>query len=559
MSPTDLDLPSDPDELRAFAEVMKARLAASEQALAQEKKALADERKAHDATRDELGAARNAIKLTTLQIEKLKAQLAKLRRMKFGQSSERMTQLADQLELTLEDLEAQQAHAECVVRGQVDHGDAEPGKLRRKPKRAPLPAHLPRDVIVHPAPGMDRCAACGAAACVLGEDVTEVLEYVPASFRVVRHVRPKLACKCCDTITQAPAPALPIPRGRAGPGLLAHIIVAKFADHLPLYRQSQIYAREGVELSRSTMADWLGQVSWLLDPLVERLCSHVMASQKLHADDTPVPVLAPGTGKTSTGRLWVYLRDNRRWSPADRPAALFRYSPDRKGERPREHLAAFAGFLQADAYAGFNALYDPGREPGPITPVACWAHARRKLHDVLVADHRSSARKGLAMIAQLYEIERFIEGEPPRERLRQRAASRLIALDFFAWADNVLDQASARSPLAEALRYAVKLKPALLAYTQDGRLEIDNNLAENALRGIAVGRKNWLFAGADCGGERAAAMYSLLETAKLNDVNPQVWLTDVLGRIGKGHPINRLDELLPWAWKAAQSSDPDAA
>ena len=555
MSPTDLDLPSDPDELRAFAEVMKARLAASEQALAQEQKALADERKAHDATRDELGAARNAIKLTTLQIEKLKAQLATLRRMKFGQSSERMTQLADQLELTLEDLEAQQAHAECVVRGHLAQDETEEPKLRRKPKRAPLPDHLPRDVIVHPAPGVDRCIACGSAACVLGEDVTEVLEYVPASFRVVRHVRPKLACKCCDTITQAPAPALPIPRGRAGPGLLAHIIVAKFADHLPLYRQSQIYAREGVDLSRSTMADWLGQVSWLLDPLVERLGSHVMASPKLHADDTPVPVLAPGTGKTSTGRLWVYLRDNRRWSPADRPAALFRYSPDRKGERPREHLAAFAGYLQADAYAGFNALYDPGREPGVITPVACWAHARRKLHDVLVADHRSAARKGLAMIAQLYEIERFIEGEPPRERMRQRASSRLIALDFFAWADSVLDQASARSPLAEALRYAVKLKPALLAYTQDGRLEIDNNLAENALRGIAVGRKNWLFAGADCGGERAAAMYSLLETAKLNGVNPQVWLTDVLDRIGKGHPINRLDELLPWAWKAARSGE----
>lgn len=552
MSATNLELPSDPDELRAFAKAMKERLATSEQALAQE-------RKAHDATRDELGAARNAIKLTTLQIEKLKAQLAKLRRMKFGQSSERLTQLADQLELTLEDVEAQQAHAECVVRGQVDRDEVEPGKPRRKPKRAPLPDHLPRDVLVHPAPGMDRCAACAGAVSVLGEDVTEVLEYVPASFRVVRHVRPKAACQCCDTIAQAPAPSLPIPRGRAGPGLLAHIIVAKFADHLPLYRQSQIYAREGVELPRSTMADWLGQVTWLLDPLVERLCSHVMASQKLHADETPVPVLAPGTGKTATGRLWVYLRDNRRWSPADRPAALFRYSPDRKGERPREHLAAFAGSLQADAYAGFNALYDPGREPGPITPVACWAHARRKLHDVLVADHRCAARKGLGLIAQLYEVERLIEGEPPKERLRQRSASKLIALDFFAWADSVLDQASARSPLAEALRYAVKLMPALLAYTQDGRLEIDNNLAENALRGIAVGRKNWLFAGADCGGERAAAMYSLLETAKLNGVNPQVWLTDVLDRIGKGHPINRLDELLPWAWKAARSSDPDAA
>lgn len=385
----------------------------------------------------------------------------------------------------------------------------------------------------------------------LGEDVTEVLEYVPGRFRVVRHIRPKLACGCCDAISQAPARSLPIPRGRAGPNLLAHVVVSKFADQLPLYRQSRIYARDGVDLSRSTLPDWMGQVSWLLQPLVDRIANHIMASPKLHADDTPVPVLAPGTGKTATGRLWVSLRDNRRWRPSDRPATLFRYSPDRKGERPREHLKTFAGFLQADAYAGFERLYASDRQPGLITPVACWAHARSKLHDIYKADPHYVAAEGPKLIRELYDVERGIACDPADDRRKARKLSRLRALDFFAWADGMLAQASARLPLAEALRYAVKLKPQLLAYTEDGRLEIDNNLAENALRGIAVGRKNWLFAGADCGGDRAAAIYSLLETAKLNDVNPQAWLADVIDRIGKGHPINRVDELLPWNWSSS--------
>ena len=542
MSQGGIDIPENPDDVRALLAAMQARLLASEQALEAE-------RTAHQTTREQLDAAKNAVKLTTLQIEKLKVQLARLRRMKFGQSSERLTLLADQLELTLEDLEAEHARAACVVAG--DALADVPQAPGRKPRREPLPAYLPRQEVIHPAPEADGCTACGGTMSALGEDVTEVLEYVPARFQVVRHVRPKLACTRCDVISQAPGPALPVPRGRAGPGLLAHVVVSKFADHLPLYRQSQIYAREGVELSRSTLADWLGQVSWLLQPLVDRIAAHVMASPKLHADDTPVPVLAPGTGKTATGRLWVYLRDNRRWRPSDKPAALFRYSPDRKGEHPREHLKAFTGFLQADAYAGFERLYDPDRKPGPITPVACWAHARRKLHDVFQADPSSVAAEGLRKIRDLYEVERGIVQDPHDDRRKARKLSKLTALDFFAWADNVLGQVSARTPLAEALRYAVRLKPALLAYTGDGRLEIDNNLAENALRGIAVGRKNWMFAGADCGGERAAAMYSLLETAKLNGVNPQHWLADVLHRVGQGHPINRLDELLPWNWTQA--------
>lgn len=362
MSRTEIDIPANSDAVRALIAEMQARMAASEQALA-------TEREAHDATRNRADAAQNAVRLTTLEIEKLKVQLARLRRMKFGQSSERLTLLADQLELTLEDMEAATTHAHCVIAGAVRAETTE--TARRKPKREPLPAHLPRDEVVHPAPQADGCTACGGRMSALGEDVTEVLEYVPGRFRVVRHVRPKLACDRCDVISQAAAPALLVPRGRAGPGLLAHVAVSKFADHLPLYRQSRIFAREGVDIGRSTLADWLGQICWLLDPLVGRIDAHVMASVKLHADDTPVRVLAPGSGKTRTGRLWVHLRDNQRWSPSDQPAALYRYSPDRKGEHPREHLKTFSGFLQADAYAGFERLYEAGRSPGQITPVAC--------------------------------------------------------------------------------------------------------------------------------------------------------------------------------------------
>jgi transposase len=542
MSPAEIDIPGNPDAVRALIAVMQAQVAASQQALA-------DERAAHETTRARAEAAQEAVRLTTLEIEKLKVQLARLRRMKFGQSSERLEMLADQLELTLEDMEAGNAHAGCVINGTAPVEPATP--LQRKPRREPLPAHLPREDVMHAAPQADGCVACGGIMSALGEDVTEILEYVPGRFRVMRHIRPKLACNRCDAISQAPAAALPVPRGRAGPGLLAHVAVSKFADHLPLYRQSRIFAREGVDISRSTLADWLGQVCWLLDPLVERVATHVMAAGKLHADDTPVPVLAPGMGKTKTGRLWIYLRDNRRWRASDPPAALYRYSPDRKGERPREHLKTFTGFLQADAYAGFDRLYEPGRSPGSITPVACWAHARRKLHEVHQADPASVAIEGLRIIGDLYDVERRITSAPHTERRQARKLSRLRALDFFAWADGVLARVSARAPLAEALRYAVRLKPALLAYTENGRLEIDNNPAENCLRGIALGRRNWTFAGADCGGERAAAMYTLLETCRLNGVNPHAWLADVLGRIGHGHPVNRLEELLPWKWSSA--------
>ena len=418
---------------------------------------------------------------------------------------------------------------------------------RSKPVRGPLPAHLPRERIVIPGPTV--CPCCQGRLAKLGETITETLEVIPRQWKVIQTVREKFTCRACETITQPPAPFHPIARGRAGPELLAMILEAKFGQHLPLNRQSETYAREDIHLDVSTMADWVGACTAALAPLVALIRAHVLGAARIHGDDTTVPVLA--RGKTITGRLWTYVRDDRPFGGPAPPAALFHYSRDRGGEHPRQHLANYAGILQADAYAGFERLYASDREPGQITPVACWAHARRKLHDVFKADEHSVARQGLDMIRDLYAIERQIDGAPAEQRRQARAVSKAKALEFFAWADEVLSKVSARSPLAEALRYAVKLKPQLLTYTQDGRLEIDNNPAENALRGICLGRKNWLFAGADCGGERAAAMYSLLETAKLNSVNPQEWLANVLDRIGKGHPINRIDELLPWIWEQA--------
>lgn len=548
MSNETLCLPSDPEELRRFAAALQEQLLQAEQGKTEAASALLAEREAHAATKAQLLAAKEAIKLGALQIEKLKVQLARLKRMKFGQSSERIAQMVDQLELTLEDMEAQQAADLALVDAAIPQ--VEPSaKSKRQPKRLPLPEHLPRENIVHAAPDAGGCSACGGSMGPLGEDVTEILEYIPGRFHVVRHVRPKLACKSCDAISQAPAPSLPVPRGRAGSELLSHILVSKYADHLPLYRQSEIFAREGVHLDRSTLADWVGQASWLLQPLVEKIAAHVFASEKIHTDDIPVPVLAPGTGKTKTGRIWIYARDNRKWKDGDPPAAVYYYSPDRKAEHPRRHLQNYAGFLQADGFPGYEQLYVEGRKPGPIIEVACWAHVRRKIYDVWQADRTSVAGEGIDLIRQIYHYHDRARASDPNIRGNPWKDVGTAAYVFFAWADKVLLQISAKSALAVALRYAVVRKQALLRFTQDRRLEIDNNRAENSVRGIALGRKNYLFAGSDKGGERGAAIYSLIETAKLNGVNPQEWLADILQRIAQGHPINRIGELLPWNWK----------
>ncbi|MDQ1833489.1 IS66 family transposase [Massilia scottii] len=468
------------------------------------------------------------------EIEHLKLMIAKLRRMQFGRKSEKLDRQIEQLELQLEYLQADEAEAER----EMPEADRAP---RRKSVRRPLPEHLPRDEKVYP-PGANACPACGGGLRHLGEDVAEQLEYVPASLRVIRHVRPKLACSCCDAIVQAAAPSRPIERGIAGPGLLAHVLVAKFADHLPLYRQAVMYARDGVDLDRALLASWVGAASALLRPLVDAIRRHVLAGAKLHADDTPIPVLAPGNGKTRTARLWTYVRDDRPSGDTTPPAVWFAYTPDRKGIHPQTHLANYKGVLQADAYAGFNALY----EDGTIQEAACWAHARRKFYDLHEARPSALTSEALRRIGELYAIEAKIRGKPPNERRQARQAeAKPLIDDLERWLRGMLEKLSRKSDTSAAILYALNLWPALARYCDDGLIEIDNSAAERALRGVAIGRRNYLFAGADTGGERAAAIYSLIGTAKLNGVDPEAWLRHVLAHIAD-HPVNRVDEFLPW-------------
>ena len=471
------------------------------------------------------------------EIETLKLYILKLKRMKFGRSSEKLDQQIEQLELRLEDLETAEAAKESTEASSVPSSVP---VARRRPSRKPLPAHLPRETQTHePA---QACPKCGGQLDTFGEDVSEILELVPASFKVIRIVRPKCRCASCNQFLQEPAPHRPIDRGLAGPVLLAHVIVSKYSDHLPLYRQSEIFGREGVELERSTLAQWVGGASQTLEPLVEALQRYVLDASKLHGDDIPIPVLAPGNGKTATARLWTYVRDDRPAGSADAPAVWFAYSPDRKSEHPVKHLANFRGTLQADGYAGFNRLY----EKGSIVEASCWAHVRRKFYDLFQAHQSPIAKEALDRIAVLYAIEKEIRGRPPDERReirRQKSLPLLNALQV--WMKDCTAKLSRKSEVTVAINYALGRWAQLLRYVNDGLLEIDNNSAERSLRAVAVGRKNFLFAGSDAGGERAAAMYSLIGTAKLNGVDPEAYLAYVLARIAD-HPLQQIDQLLPW-------------
>ena len=540
-------MPLTPDQLPDDVAELKRLLLASDSALV--------------ASTAELAAAKNGLVVTQLTIEKLKAQIAKFRREKFGSSSERMERTLEQLELALEEAEAAKAEATAPLPPDTDAPSREPeAPAPAKKKRRTLPPEFARRDVVHTPSGV--CKSCGGTEHrTVGESVTEVLAYVPARFEVIRHVRPACSCRKCETMAQAPMPDLPIPRGMVDASFLAHILIAKFCDHLPLYRQAEIYARAGLDIDRSQLAAWLGHVAWLLKPLVELMAAHVMAGRVIHADDTPIDVLAPGTGKTKTGRLWVYLRDERPHAGTTPPAVLYRYTPDRKGEHCRAELASFAGCLHADGYSGFSKLYagprrhlagEPAAEaegPPRIVEIACWSHVRRGFTDDYAAHKGAIAKEALDRIGALFDIERVVAGKPPeiRRAVRQRTARPKID-ELATWFDAQLQKIPGKSDLAGAIRYARSRWVALTRYLDDGRLEISNNAAENQIRPAALGRKNWLFCGSDTGGERAAAFYTLIRTARLNGIEPEEWLTDVIARIG-AHPINRLAELLPWNWR----------
>ena len=491
-------------------------------------------------------------------IAHLKLAIEKMRRELYGSRSERGAKLLDQMEFELEDLEASAVEDEFAAEV-AGVPTLVPAHARRKPSRKAFPEHLPRERVIVPRPAA--CTCCGSTRLAkLGEDITETLEVIPRQWKVIQHVREKFTCRDCEKISQAPAPFHVVARGWAGPSLLAMILFEKYGQHQPLNRQSERYTREGVDLSLSTLADQVGACAAVLKPLHDLIRAHVLAGQRIHGDDTPVPVLAKG--QTVTGRAWVYVRDDRPFAGTDPPAALFFYSRDRSGEHPERHLGGYRGILQADAFAGFNRLYDAGRQPDPISEAACWSHARRKffvLADIAARSRNRTppaisplALEAVRRIDAIFDIERAVNGSPPQQRCAARAehTAPLVA-SLEAWMRTERRALSRHADVAKAMDYMLKRWAAFTRFLQDGRICLSNNAAERALRGIALGRKSWLFAGSDRGGERAAVMYTLIVTAKLNSIDPQAWLANVLARIAE-HRLSKLDELLPWNWKLQQ-------
>ena len=547
----DADLEALPDDVEALKTALLT-------ARARERKAHAD----RDTVAAELAVAKAMRSEDLALIAHQKLRIAKLERQVYGPRSERSARLIDQLELTFEEAEASATEDELAAETAVARTTTVASFTRKRPfQRNTFPEHLPRERVVIEAPSA--CDCCGGTRLrKLGEDVTQTLEVIPRSWKVIETVREKFTCRDCEKISQAPAPFHVIPRGWAGPSLLAMILFEKFGQHQPLNRQVERYAREGVPISLSTAADAVGAGYAVLEPLLRRVEAHVMAAGRLHGDDTPVPVLA--LGKCDVGRCWTYVRDDRPFGGADPPAAMFYYSRDRKGEHPQGHLATYSGVLQADAFGGYGKLYEAGRRPGPILEAACWVHARRPFF--AMADLEENARRKAAgkkeivvspmameivrRIDALFEIERDLNGESQdaRQAARQALSAPLVA-DLHAYMVEQRAKLSRGHDLAKAMDYMLKRWAAFTLFLDDGHVCLSNNAAERALRGIALGRKSWLFCGSDRGGQRAAAMYSLIITAKMNDIDPQAWLTHVLARIAT-HPAHRLDELLPWNWKS---------
>lgn len=521
------------------------------------RRAFTIEQAANEAAKIDAALAKAARISLEVEIEQLRFQIAKLKKERFGTSSEHGAKL-DQLALALEDLQESAAEfdeAAAIAEAAGASSTRVRAFERQKPARRSLPAHLPRHRLVHPAPSA--CACCGGGLRKLGEAVTESLERMPARWLVVQHVREKMSCARCEAITEAPAPFHAISRGRAGPGLLAEIVFGKFGMHLPLTRQSRAFANEGVDLDVSTMADWVGAVAANVAPLIAPMVQHALAGKRIHCDDTPVPVLAKG--KTRTGRLWVVVRDDRPFGGTDPPVAVYMYSPDRRGEHPQGFLGAYTGVLQADAYSGFGQLYKPGRPSGPILEASCWAHGRREFFKIAELKKAPMAVEAVRRIDALFAIEREINGASHEQRLAVRAArSRPLVVDLERWMRESRRKLSPKVEMAKAFDYLLRRWPAFTRFLDNGRICLSNNAAERAIRGIAVGRRNWTFAGSDTGGHRAATLYSLIETCRLNDVDPRAWLADILTRL-PSHPNRRIDELLPWNWKAAQLATTAAA
>jgi transposase len=549
--------PTLPDDIAALKAALSAALGREQEALAKQQAAAAD----LDRVAAELAVAKARAAEDVALIAHQKLRIAKLERELYGPRAERSARLVDQLELGLE--EAEMAASEDEIAADIAVGktvNVAPFTRRRPVERTTFPEHLPRERVVLDPP--TACVCCGSARLrKLGEDVTRTLETIPRRWKVVETVREKFACRDCEKISQAPAPFHVIPRGWAGPSLLAMVAFEKFGAHQPLNRQADRYAREGVPISLSTLADAMGAVCTALGPLSRRLEAYVMTADRLHGDDTTVPVLAKGQCKT--GRIWTYVRDDRPFGGSDPPAAMFYYSPDRRGEHPRAHLAAYSGVLQADAFGGYRELYAEGRRPGLILEAACWAHARRPFFvfaDVEAAARRKAAGEKPAPISPiaveivrridaLFAIERELHGQSAAQRRSARQAqSAPLADELQTYMLDQRAQLARGHDLAKAMNYMLSRWSAFTRFLDDGRVDLSNNAAERALRGIALGRKSWSFCGSDRGGERAAAMYSLIVSAKMNDVDPQAWLADVLARIA-GHPAHRLDELLPWNWK----------